>query len=228
MSSSRLPGKVLADVHGEPMLALMLKRLRGATSLTEIVVATSDGPEDDPIVAAAEAAGARAHRGPRDDVLARLAGAAAGHDGEVLRLTADCPLMDPAVVDRALEVFRATPGCDYAQNVLPRTYPDGLDVEVLSARVLRRLDAEAREPEEREHVTLALRGRLADVRIATVPGYPELADVRWTVDTADDLDFVRLVVERLAERRHVADMTEILAAVRADPSLASHGGWRRA
>jgi spore coat polysaccharide biosynthesis protein SpsF (cytidylyltransferase family) len=228
MSSTRLPGKVLADVHGEPMLTLMLRRVAHARGVGSLAVATSTEPEDDAIVAAAEGVGVHVHRGPRDDVLTRFAAAAAGHPGPIVRLTADCPLMDPVVVDAVIELFRTTPGCDYAQNVDPRSYPDGLDVEVLSAGLLRRLDEEAVDPDEREHVTLALHGGMRDVNVVALPGYPELAPLRWTVDTPDDLEFVRLVVERLGERRHLAAMDEILAAIRAQPSLESFGGWRRA
>jgi spore coat polysaccharide biosynthesis protein SpsF len=228
MSSTRLPGKVLADVDGEPMLALLLRRLDRSARLARIVVATSDGPEDDPIEALAGELGVGVHRGPRDDVLARFAGAAHDHAGEGVRVTADCPLIDPDVVDAAVDLYRASPDCDYVQNVEPRTYPDGLDVEVLGSDLLRDLDSEVGDPTEREHVTLALRGRRHETQIATLPGDPELADVRWTVDTADDLAFVRLVVARLAERRHDARMDEVLAAVRAEPSLAQHGGRRRA
>jgi spore coat polysaccharide biosynthesis protein SpsF (cytidylyltransferase family) len=228
MSSTRLPGKVLADVQGEPMLALQLRRLEHSALVERTIVATSDGPDDDPIEALARELGVRAYRGPRDDVLSRLAGAAADHDGEIVRLTADCPLIDPDVVDGAIALYRTTPGCDYVQNVEPRTYPDGLDVEVLGARLLRDLDSEVRDPSEREHVTVALRARRrGETQMQTLPGDPELAELRWTVDTADDLAFVQAVVARLGERRHDARLEEILAAVRADPSLAEHGGWRR-
>jgi spore coat polysaccharide biosynthesis protein SpsF (cytidylyltransferase family) len=228
MSSSRLPGKSLADVEGEPMLALLVRRLAPAETVARIVVATSDGAEDDPIASEAERLGAGLHRGPRDDVLARFAGAIEGHDGPVVRITGDCPLTDPAIVDRAVRLLAGTPGCVYVQNVEPRTYPDGLDVEVVQAATLRELAGTATAPADREHVTTAVRADPQRFPAAVLPGPSELAEVRWTVDNPDDLEFVREVAARLGERRHHAGMDEILDAVRAEPSLAEHGGARRA
>src|SRR4051812_21226714 len=108
MSSTRLPGKVLSDVCGEPLLALLLNRLGRASLVDRIVVATSDEPSDDPI---AEAAAVPVHRGSLQDVLARFVGAIGSWDGPVVRITADCPFTDPSVVDAVIERFEATPGC---------------------------------------------------------------------------------------------------------------------
>jgi spore coat polysaccharide biosynthesis protein SpsF (cytidylyltransferase family) len=228
MSSTRLPGKVLADVCGEPMLGLLLRRLERSEQTQEVRIATSVEPLDDPIEEVAAERGIRCHRGPRDDVLARYVGAIGDHDGTVVRITGDCPLTDPAVVDAALRLFATTTGCRYVQNVEPRTFPDGLDVEVFDAAALRELAGEAQDPYDREHVTSALRRDRNRFPAATLPGAEQYAEVRWTVDTPDDLDFIRLVAERLGDQRYEAGMDAILDAVRADPSLASHGGWRRA
>jgi spore coat polysaccharide biosynthesis protein SpsF (cytidylyltransferase family) len=214
---------VLADIEGEPMLALLLRRVAAARSLTGIVVATSEGSDDDPVAAAAVAAGAAVHRGPLDDVLARLAGAAAGHDGAVVRLTADCPLADPAVIDETVQLLERSPLCRYASNVEPRTYPDGLDVEALPAATLRELDATVADPDLREHVTLAIRRAPDRWGAAALVHRPDLGALRWTVDTEDDLRFVRAVVGRLGAARHSAGIDAILAAVRAEPSLAEGG-----
>jgi spore coat polysaccharide biosynthesis protein SpsF len=228
MSSSRLPGKTLADVDGEPMLGLMLQRIRGATEVNGVVIATTEEPDDDPIEALGAAFGVDVFRGDREDVLSRVTQASNGHVGPIVRLTADCPLIDPQVIDRVVEAFREMPGCAYASNVEPRTFPDGLDVEVIAAATLSETAATAVTREDREHVTTALRRTLDRIPSATVYCEPDLGDLRWTVDTLDDLDFVRSVVVRLGDRRHSASMEDILGVVRTPPSLEAFGGARRA
>lgn len=222
MSSSRLPGKVLADVCGEPLLALLVRRLQSRFSKASIVVATSDDPSDDAIVRASERLGVRSYRGPLSDVLGRMAGAAAAHRGTVVRLTADCPLIDPAVVLEVIEALTADSSAVYASNVEPRTFPDGLDAEAFDAATLQRLDAEVHDPELREHVTLALR-QDPEAKKVGVMHAPDLGALRWTVDTKEDLTFVRSVIERLGGTRHTAGMDDVLSAVRRAPSLADHG-----
>jgi spore coat polysaccharide biosynthesis protein SpsF len=226
MSSTRLPGKVMADVGGEPMLALQLARLARAQQLNRVVVATSTDAGDDAIADLVRDQKSDVYRGPLDDVLARFVGAAAGHSGPIMRITADCPLIDPAVVDQVIDLFRATAGCDYASNIEPRTYPIGLDVEVVASEVLRQVATDATEPNDREHVTWAIRRQLDRYRSATLTNDRELGDVRWTVDEADDLAFVREVVGRLGPRRYEAGLDEILGAILREPSLADYRGRR--
>lgn len=226
MSSTRLPGKTLAEVGGEPMLSLMLRRVIQSEEAAEIVIATSDEPVDDPIERVGRDLGVHVFRGERDDVLTRFARAAAGHVGPVIRLTADCPLIDPSVLDEVVRRFRATPGCAYASNIDPRTFPDGLDVEVVSAAALAQVSSEAAAAEDREHVTTAIRRSPDRFPAAKVVSDVSLGDLRWTVDTPDDLEFVRLVVDRLGRTRHTATMWQIIEAVRASPSLAAFRGRR--
>jgi spore coat polysaccharide biosynthesis protein SpsF len=223
MTSSRLPGKVLADVVGEPMLSLQLGRLARAKQLGRIVVATSVDESDDPVAELADALGAEVCRGSLDDVLARFALAAEGHRGPVVRLTADCPLIDPAVVDATVRLFLETSGCDYASNFDPRRYPDGLDTEVLSADTLACAAAEATFPIDREHVTPFVRRDRKRFKAVGLEGPLDCGELRWTVDTQDDLDFVRAVVQRLGSERRRAGWLDVLAAVRAEPSLAEGG-----
>ena len=207
MSSTRLPGKVLTDIgSGETMLALMLKRLGRAQSLERIVVATSDDPSDDVI---AEASPVPVHRGPLHDVLARYVGAIGDYDGVVVRVTADCPLIDPEVVDGVVALMR--PGIGYASNVDPRSYPKGLDTEAFRPEALRELAAESTDPAEREHVTLGLRARPERWPAASLVNDRDLGDLRWTVDTPEDLEHVRAIVRALGDRRYEASMDEILA-----------------
>jgi spore coat polysaccharide biosynthesis protein SpsF (cytidylyltransferase family) len=221
MSSTRLPGKTLADVEGEPLLGLLLARLGRAATPDRIVVATSDREDDDAIAAfVAEAApGVGVARGPLDDVLARFALALGDHPGPVVRITADCPLIDPAVVDALVTAFAAAgPGARYGSNIDPRTFPDGLDAEVFTRAALLDAAAHATGAQAREHVTPFLRAQGVDVAIES--GL-DLGAERWTVDTAADLAFVRAVVARLGERRHAAPLAEVLEAVRRPPALAA-------
>lgn len=223
MGSKRLPGKVLADVGGRPMLALMLDRLRCAETLDDVVVATSSEPEDDPIPAVALAGGARVYRGPLNDVLGRFAGAIGASADVAVRLTADCPLIDPAIVDGVVKLLLATPAAAYASNLEPRTFPDGLDVEALRAGVLLELHESVEDEDLREHVTLGVFQDPDRWPRAAVTHDPDLGELRWTVDTQDDLDFLRSIVERLGERAERAPLDEILTAIRAAPPLTERG-----
>jgi spore coat polysaccharide biosynthesis protein SpsF len=204
------------------MLLLLVRRLERAERVDKIVVATSHRPEDDEIAAVASRAGVEVLRGSRDDVLGRFVAAIGGHSGPVVRVTGDCPLTDARVVDAAIDLFLEAPGCRYVQNVEPRSYPDGLDVEVVDAAALCELAAEATDPAEREHVTLGIRRDPSRFPVAVLPGPSELADLRWTVDTPADLEFVRAVVERLGAGRYEAGWEDVLAAARREPPL-EHG-----
>jgi spore coat polysaccharide biosynthesis protein SpsF (cytidylyltransferase family) len=229
MSSRRLPGKVLAEVAGEPMLALLLARLGRAERVGEIVVATSIEPIDDPVAELAEAIGVAVHRGPRDDVLGRFIGALDGRDGPVVRITADCPFVDPGIVDAVVELFASTPGCAYASNVVHRVHPDGLDVEVVDADALRAVALETDAASDREHVTPAVRAdpeRFPAAHLSGDPAHagPAHAGLNWTVDEGADLTFVRRLADVLGDARSTARFLEILAAVRSDPVLSAEPG----
>jgi spore coat polysaccharide biosynthesis protein SpsF (cytidylyltransferase family) len=226
MSSTRLPGKSVADVGGEPMLALLLRRLQLTREVERIVVATSSEAADARVEEVARTVVSTVYRGPLDDVLTRFVGAAAGHRGPLVRVTADCPFIDPMVVDEVIRLFERTPGCHYASNVEPRSYPVGLDVEVFSPETLEWADANTNDAADREHVTALLRRSLSELRSANLVCREQLSGLRWTVDTAADLEFVRDVVARLGSRQDIAGMWEILDAVRAEPSLARFHGRR--
>jgi spore coat polysaccharide biosynthesis protein SpsF len=153
MTSTRLPGKVLRDVGGRPLLHYQLERLRQAASLDRIVVATTTNATDDVVVQFCTAAGFEVTRGPEHDVLERFALAVHRFAPDVVvRLTSDCPLLPGPLVDEAVRAFLAQ-GCDYLSNMLEPTYPYGLAVEAMRADALRTAAAEAVDPQEREHVT---------------------------------------------------------------------------
>jgi spore coat polysaccharide biosynthesis protein SpsF len=208
--STRLPGKVLQTVSGRPMLRFMLDRL-ASLDVDHVVVATSDLDRDDAVADVASDADVAVVRGSESDVLARFVTVVDEFPADdVVRLTADCPLMDPRLVEAVIATHRAH-RADYTSNVLPRTFPKGLDVEVITSAALRTAAEEAPAGDEREHVTPFVYRRPERFRLANHLGEHSLGNERWTVDTLDDLDFVRRVVERLDDDR--AAWTDILDRV---------------
>ena len=209
MGSTRLPGKVLADLGGTTMLDFLLDRL--ASLPWPVVVATSDLDQDDPVATAAADHGVQVVRGPEKDVLARyrLALDETGAD-LIVRLTADCPLLDPALVEEVVAA-QAETDADYASNTVVRCFPDGLDVEAMTASALRAADAEANDPEDREHVTPFIWRRPDRFAATQVVTDPPRGLERWTVDTADDLARVRHVVATVPH--DTTSWQEILATV---------------
>lgn len=212
--SARFPGKVLADIGGQPMLAFLLRRLAPLRP-DHMVVATTTDQSDDLVADAARAEGAEVLRGPENDVLARYALALEQFPASsVVRITADCPLADAGLVRAALAVQSAT-GADYVSNTLVRTFPDGLDVEVIAADALRAANAEAVDPVESEHVTPFLYRRPERFALRSLRHNTYLGHLRWTVDTPDDLARVRQIVERVG--RADAGWEEALSAVEVPP-----------
>jgi spore coat polysaccharide biosynthesis protein SpsF len=197
MGSTRLPGKVLADIAGRPMLSYQLERLRRCRLVDSIVVATSVLPADEAIVAFCELESTAVVRGPEIDVLARFALAAKAASADtVVRVTADCPLLEPALVDQALRAFTAG-DYDYLSNMRPPTWPYGMAVEVMTRRALEEASAEAREPAEREHVTPFLYWRPNRYRLGSIVRQPDLSAQRWTVDTPEDFELVSRILKAL-------------------------------
>lgn len=194
MGSSRLPGKILMDLAGEPMLARVVGRLRRARTLAEVVVATTVEPADEAVERLCAARGWACFRGSQDDVLDRYYRAAQQAGAEVIvRITADCPLIEPAVVDRVVQEFLdRRDELDHACNVWPRrTFPRGLDTEVFPWRTLDRLWHEDRDPATREHVTAYVYKHPELFRLHNVVNDTDLSGHRWTVDTPEDLALVR-------------------------------------
>lgn len=198
MGSNRLPGKVLTDIGDRPMVAHVYERVAAAESLDEVVLATTSEPIDDLLASYCEHAGWRCFRGDHLDVLDRYyqAGLQCGSD-VVVRVTADCPLMDPAVIDQVLgEFHRHQPTIDYASNTLPpRTFPRGLDVEVFKFTALARAWREAVDPTCREHVTPYLYRSPGEFALLPVLSDIDASHYRWTVDTHEDLQLLRAVHE---------------------------------
>jgi len=217
---------VLADVAGKPLIVRMLDRVRRARTLDDVWLATSVDPSDDALADLVTSVGVRVHRGSVDDVLERFRGAAsrAGAD-VVVRLTGDCPLHDPDIIDEAVTFFAARAATlDYVTNAVHPTYPDGLDTEVFTRAALERAAAEATSPVEREHVTLFInRGRNPDgsdrFRVAHVQGTADFSHLRWTVDEPEDLEFVRQVFASLLPDRPTFGWLDVVALLTRRPEL---------
>jgi spore coat polysaccharide biosynthesis protein SpsF len=208
--STRLPGKVLQEVAGKPLLAYLLERLAVCESVDEVCVATSVDDADDAVAALAARLGFACARGPHEDVAARFVATldARGYDA-VVRLCADSPLLDPALVDRAVSLF-AEGGADLVTNVHPRTFPKGESVEVFSAEKLR--EAYPRMcAEDREHVTRHFYRHADSYRIRSFASDTDLSDVRLCVDTAEDMARVEAVVALMDRPQATYGMAEVLA-----------------
>ncbi len=258
MGSSRLPGKILLEMGGKPMLQHVLERTQRARSLDSVVVATTTDPTDDPVAAFAASTGVPCTRGSLHDVLDRYYQAARLHQAEVVvRITADCPLIDPQVIDETVQlvtqsasVLGPSSSVDFSCNRLPppfgRSFPIGLDVEVCTFTALERAWKESTETFHREHVmpflyegvkfeskvegqtSSDLRPSTFDVitgrsprgfRIAQLQHTPDYGTLRWTVDTPDDLAFIREMFARLAGKPNFT-WYDVLEIVQKNPELA--------
>lgn len=215
MSSRRMPGKIVAPLAGEPALLRMLQRVARVRLAEARVVATSTDATDDAVVELCERHGIDCVRGPLDDVLARFLLAAPTGCDTVVRLTADCPLVDPALVDLHIERFAASEA-DYVTNAIERTMPDGLDVEVISRAILERAAAEATDPSDREHVTPWIRRNARTVRV-TQP--VDLSALRWTIDDPRDHEVIASIYDALHDDDAIFDSRDVYRLLVERPEL---------
>ncbi len=198
MSSTRLPGKVMKPLAGRPMIERQLERLRRCETLERVVVATSDDPSDDGLAAHLDTIGVPVFRGSLTDVLARYLGAAHafGIHGQMVRLTADCPLADPGVIDDCVRLHRKL-GVDYVSNGRRRTYPHGLDVESFGLDALEIAGRESTDPYDHEHVTPFIYRHPERFTLGELVQEKDESHLRWTVDTPEDFAFVERVYAAL-------------------------------
>lgn len=201
MSSRRLPGKVLREVEGKPLLQHLLDGLRHSERLDLVLIATSTHEADDPVADFAEHQGVACHRGPLDDVARRFRDASLEHalDGFV-RVSGDSPLLDHRLVDRAAELFR-TGAFDMVTNVLPRTFPTGQSVEAVDTETFGRVYEQLEDAADRENVTPFIYRRRERFRIGTFESQTPYGDLRLAIDTEDDLERVEAILARM-DRPH--------------------------
>jgi spore coat polysaccharide biosynthesis protein SpsF len=240
MNSTRLPGKVLLDIAGQPMLSRVVERARRAKTLDQVVVATTVDPSDDPVETLCKRCDYPCYRGSASDVLDRYYQTARQFKADVIvRLTADCPLIDPQVIDATVSAFYGLdpqadwvfenlgskpPRYDFAANRLPppwtRTYPIGLDTEVCSFQALERAWQEATELHQREHVMPYLYEQTGRFRVCVIHHDPDYGALRFTVDTAEDLQLVREIYKQFGGREDFSWM-EVVALIARQPELAA-------
>jgi spore coat polysaccharide biosynthesis protein SpsF len=217
-NSYRLMGKILMPLKGEPAIAHVVKRARAIPGVDLVICATPDTPDNDPVTPVAEAAGARVCRGSEHDVLARYHAAAvafAPSAAYVMRVTGDCPLLDPEVCGELLRKVREA-DADYGATAL---WPHGLDCEVFTHALLERARAEATSPGDREHVTLWMK-RQADIRrVVHTPERDYHAENRWVLDYPEDYAFLEALFAKLPDDGTIPSWRDVLAIVDANPEL---------
>ena len=220
IGSTRLPKKVLKKIVGKPMLWHVVNRVKKAKLADEVVLATTFKEEDKPLLELARKSGVKSFAGSEEDVLDRYFQATTKFGADVIvRVTADCPLIDPEVVDKVIKRF-SDGGFDYVSNIVKPTYPDGLDVEVFSYNALKAAWGGAKRSSEREHVTAYIRSHPEMFKIGSVEYEKNLSEMRWTVDTEKDLKFVREVYKRLYKKGGVFLMKDVLKLLEKQPKLA--------
>ena len=218
MGSTRLPGKVLKDLGGETVLARVVSRLRRAVRVNEIVVATTNSVADDAIVRECSRLKVSSFRGSENDVLDRYYRAAQVCAARtVVRITSDCPVIDPQLVDETVRVFQQQRG-DYASNAFPRTYPRGLDTEVFTVAALEQAWRDAHEPYEREHVTPYFYEHPELFRLVPLRGEIDCSQYHWTLDTAEDLELLRAIYARFRNQDDF-NWSEVIQLMEREPEL---------
>ena len=222
MTSKRLPGKVLQPVMDRPMIGRHLDRLLRSRRIDKLVVATSEEPTDDPIAEFGARENITVYRGSLNDVLGRFHGAISALPAAetVVRLTADCPLADWRVVDDCIDLHLSG-GADYTSNIIERTYPDGLDVEVMRRSVLETAYQDATEQFDREHVTPFIYRHPERFPLAHLRQTPDLGLLRWTVDNPSDLEMVRAVYAALLPAKPDFSQQDVLDLLEQRPDIAA-------
>jgi spore coat polysaccharide biosynthesis protein SpsF (cytidylyltransferase family) len=217
--ASRLPGKVLLEILGKTILEYVIERVKKAKYIENVIVATSVNKEDLKIADLADRLKVKVYRGSEEDVLDRFYQAAKVYKIEhIVRITADCPLIDPDIIDRAVNLYFES-GSDYCSNTLDETFPDGEDVEVFSVSALNRAWKEAYLLSEREHVTPYIKKHSEKFKLVSFRNEENLSDKRWTLDEERDFKFIKTVLEALYPVNPDFHMGEILDIVKRNPRL---------
>lgn len=226
MGSTRLPGKVMRRIAGQPMIGWMVERLKACTEVDEVVISTTTQRRDHGVAHFANQIGVRCYRGSEADLIDRLYFTARTFEADaIVRITADCPFVDPDVVDRLVNTYRSLQGhVDYVTNNSPRTYPHGLDAEVLPMTTLQKLWEEIKDPYYREWIPYYIqkrRGQFCIVNVELSVDGPPLSHHRWTVDYPEDMAFARRVFRTLVPSRRIFRMKDVLELLDQRPKLIS-------
>lgn len=225
VGSSRLPGKVILEIEGKPLIWHVVERVRRTKKVEQIILATTIKKEDKKIVEIAKDMKVQSFAGSEKDVLDRYYQAAKKYGAKIIvRVTGDCPLVDPEIIDKTIEYFLKN-NFDYVSTAhalgkkISSTYPDGLDTEVFSLKSLEKAWKEAKLPSEREHVTPYIWKNSKIFKCKSLQNDKDLSNLRWTVDEEKDLDFVRAVYKRLYQRGKIFLTKDILNLLEKEPEL---------
>ena len=219
MTSSRLPGKVLKTIMERPMLELQIERVKACETIDKIVVVTSISSEDQAVVEFCKQLAVDVFCGNLENVLDRFYQAARQYKPDyIVRLTGDCPLIDPTVIDALIRLFFKKKG-DYGTNCMPPTFPDGLDAEIFSTHNLMIAWQEATLPSHLEHISLFFETQPERFKITNLANHTNLSDLRWTVDEPEDFEFAARVFETLYPLKPLFGMDDIVALLTERPDL---------
>jgi spore coat polysaccharide biosynthesis protein SpsF len=223
MSSTRLPGKIMKQVLGRPLIDFLMERLSRVRLADQVVIATTTNPADDIVAEWCQSKSIPHIRGSEQDVLERYIQAAHQFNAQtIVRITSDCPLIDPALVDKMIAYYQMhQEHYDYMSNALERTYPRGMDTEVFSLAALEKAHEEARAPIERELVTIYMYWNPKRFRITNVPDIKDRSQYRLTVDTPEDFELIRRMFETLYPKNPAFGVEDMVQLLEAQPDLAA-------
>lgn len=219
MTSTRLPGKVMKEVSGKPLLEYQIERLKRANEADELVIATTINDTDQPILELCQRLGVAYYRGSEEDVLSRYYEAATKFGADlVVRVTSDCPLIDPTVANKVIKYYKDNwDNCDYVSNILTRTYPRGMDTEVFSYKVLQEAFFYAKEQPEREHVTPYICWHPERYKLDNVSHHENQCQHRWTVDQIEDFLLIENIIKALYPNNPQFNTTDVLNILKENP-----------
>ncbi|MEK4285474.1 MULTISPECIES: cytidylyltransferase domain-containing protein [Ureibacillus] len=219
MGSTRLPGKIMKEVKGKPLLLYQLQRLKASRLIDEIVIATTIEEQDNVIETFCKNFGVSYYRGSELNVLERYYETAVNfHADIIVRITSDCPIIDPEIVDKTIQYFLDSKKYDYVSNTIKRTYPRGLDVEVFSYSALKEAFHHAYLERDREHVTPYIYMNKDKFNIGTVCNSVDYSKYRWTVDTQEDFELIKLILEHLYFKNPYFTMFDVIELMERNPS----------
>ncbi len=220
MGSTRLPGKVLKTIAGKTMIERIFDRLKACNEVDTIALATSTNKENDALAEHATHIGLATYRGNENDLISRHGEALRKFKGDALiRITADCPLVDPLIVDEMVKLFRKSPDFDLVTNIFPRSFPKGLDIEIISSEAFAKLDKDVTDPYYRELLTYYIMEHPQTFRIMNFPYEKDLSLLRWTVDYQEDLEFVEKIYDTLLKEKPIFTMQDVLTLLEEHPEL---------
>jgi len=220
MGSSRLPKKIMLPILGKPVIWHIYKRLRFCKELDQICIATSTSDVDDSIEIFAKKNKISIYRGPEKDLIKRLLEAAKKFDAEaIVRVTGDCPLVDPQIVDEIVKIFKNGLKYEFISNTIERTFPDGLDVEIMSVEFLKELESQLMNQYDREYFVSYIMKNKTRYKCYSLKNNQDFSHMRWTLDYPKDYDFIKKIFEILFNDSTVFHMKDILQLIKSNPEL---------